>query len=137
MQKQSCRVTLLKTSRTKSATILKRGTHFFAVYMTKACIIHIHSKKVSPPFQNGSTFCTKCFEQSDSAGLFLHIVTNVCVKMKLVHCVTHECTHKVPISPLICAHSCMTRWINLVFTQMLVNKCRNNPAKLFCSKHFH
>ena len=27
--------------------------------------------------------------------------------------------------------------INLIFTQKLVNKCRNTPAKLFCSKPFH
>ena len=27
--------------------------------------------------------------------------------------------------------------INLIFTQKLVNKCRNTPAKIFCSKPFH
>ena len=37
---------------------------------------------------------------------------------------------------LMCAHSNMTRRINLIFTQKLVNKCRNTPAKLFCSKPF-
>ena len=36
----------------------------------------------------------------------------------------------------MCAHSSTTWRINLIFTQELVNKCRNTPAKLFCSKPF-
>ena len=43
---------------------------------------------------------------------------------------------KVTILPLMCAHSCITWRINLIFTEKLVNQCRNNPAKLFCSKPY-
>ena len=43
---------------------------------------------------------------------------------------------KVTILHLMCAHSCMTRRINIIFTKKLVNKCRNTPPKLFCSKPF-
>ena len=42
----------------------------------------------------------------------------------------------VLILSLMCAHSSMTQRINLIFTQKLVNKCRNTPVKLFCSKPF-
>ena len=44
--------------------------------------------------------------------------------------------NKMTNLPLMCAHSCMTGRINLIFTQKLDNKCRNTPAKLFCSNPF-
>ena len=65
--------------------LIRGGLTFFVAYMTKACIIRIQGRKVSSPFQNGQTFCQKCFEQNDLAGLFQHFVTKLCVKVKLVH----------------------------------------------------
>jgi len=76
-----------------------RIMHAFVIYT---------AKKVSPPFQNGQTFCQKRFEQNDLAGLFQHFLPKLCVKIKLVHWVTHEWAHKVPIFCLTCAYSCMT-----------------------------
>ena len=56
--------------------------------------LQLEKKKVSPPppppNQNGVTFSRKGFEQNNLAGVFRHLLSNLCVKMRLIRPVMHE-----------------------------------------------